>query len=325
MRRIEYVIGNQTVLISGSSGLIGTALTDSLRKRGAEVRRLVRRQVRYADEYEWNPYEERIDERALKGVDVVVNLAGASIGDGRWTERQKRILEESRTRTTGFLARELARHADPPSVYLAQSAIGIYGDRGDELLTEASSAAPIDDFLARLTVDWESAADPARQAGIRVVHPRTGLVLADDARLLDRLIPIFKAGLGGALGSGRQWWSWVDIDDVVDSMIFLIDSDHSGPFNLVSPNPVRQREFSETLGRILGRPSLIPVPSFALKLALGSEKAAAIGLSSTRAVPQRLIEGGYRFSAPSLEDSLRRVLSLSIDGSRSIDRAWRTE
>lgn len=307
--RIKGVHDLQTILMSGSSGLIGTALTESLRQRGLEVRRLVRRKVRYADEYEWDPYEGRIDDRALKGVDVVINLSGANIGDRRWTAHQKRVLRDSRIKTSIFLAEEMTRSAEPPSVYVAQSAIGIYGDRGDEILTEESSLGPADDFLAQLTADWELSAEVARQADIRVVHPRTGLVLADDAPLLDRLVPIFKAGLGGPLGNGRQWWSWVDIRDVVDAMLFLIESDHSGPFNVVSPNPVQQGNFSETLASTLGRPSLVSVPSFALKMALGSQKAEAIGLSSTRALPHRLIEGGYQFSATDLEDSLRKVLS----------------
>ncbi len=306
--RTTSVSNNKTVLMSGSSGLIGTTLTDSLRRRGVEVRRLVRRDVRYADEYRWNPYESAIDERALKGVDAVVNLSGANIGAERWTADRKRILTESRLTTTRFLAEQMAEMIDPPSVYMSQSAIGIYGDRGDEILDESSSYGPDDDFLASLTADWEEAATPATEAGVRVIHPRTGLVVAEDAPLLDRLTPIFRAGVGGPIGRGSQWWSWVDLVDVVGAMSFLLESDLSGPFNVAAPEPVRQKEFAEVMAAVLNRPSAIPVPSVALKLALGGEKAQAIGLSSTRVKPQRLLDAGYSFQEASLEMSLRRIL-----------------
>ena len=297
-----------TVLMSGSSGLIGTSLTDSLRRRGVEVRRLVRRDARYADEYRWDPYESAIDERALKGVDAVVNLNGANIGAERWTADRKRILTESRVSTTRFLAEQMAEMIDPPSVYLSQSAIGIYGDQGDEILDESSIRGHQDDFLASLTQDWEQAAEPASEAGVRVIHPRTGLVLAREAPLLERLTPIFRAGVGGPIGRGNQWWSWVDLVDVVGAMSFLLDSELSGPFNVTAPDPVRQKEFAEAMATVLNRPSAIPVPSVALKLALGGEKAQAIGLSSTRAKPQRLLDAGYSFQETSLEKSLRRIL-----------------
>jgi uncharacterized protein (TIGR01777 family) len=297
-----------TVLISGSSGLIGTTLSDRLRQRGIEVRRLVRRDARYADEYRWDPYGGELDERALKGAHAVVNLNGANIGANRWTAERKRVLCESRVTTTRFLAEQMADTIDPPSVFLSQSAIGIYGDRGDELLDESSGYGPQHDFLASLTVDWEEAATPAAEAGIRVVHPRTGLVLAEDAPLLDRLTPIFRAGLGGPIGSGNQWWSWVDVVDVIGAMTFLLESDLAGSFNVVAPDPVRQKEFAEVMADVMNRPSAIPVPSFAMKLALGGEKAEAIGLSSTRAKPQRLLDAGYSFQETDLKTSLERIL-----------------
>ncbi len=298
-----------SILISGSSGLLGTSLADAMRRRGVEVRRLVRREVRYADEYEWDPYESRIDDRAMKGVDVVVNLSGANIGEKRWTGERKQILYDSRVVTTRFLAELMAKSEEPPAVFVSQSAVGIYGDRGDEILTEDSTLGPADDFLANLTIAWEAAAEPARAAGVRVVHPRTGLVMADDAPLLDKLIPLFRAGIGGPIGNGQQWWSWVDIADVVGATLFLIDSDESGPFNLTAPNPVRQKEFAEILASTLNRPSAIPVPSFAMKLALGAEKARGIGLSSTRALPERLVSAGYGFKNTDLATSLRSILS----------------
>lgn len=296
------------MLISGSSGLIGTSLTDALRQRGAEVRRLVRREVRYADEYEWDPYGERIDERAFKGVDVVVNLSGANLGEKRWTSERRYVLYDSRIETTRLLADLMTAANEPPSVFVSQSAIGIYGDRGEEVLTESSTDGPQDDFLASLTVDWEAAAGKAADAGIRVVHPRTGLVLAEGAPLLDRLTPIVRAGLGGPLGNGRQWWSWIDIADVTGGLMYLIESDYSGPFNLTAPEPVQQAEFARVLASILRRPSLVPAPSFAIKLVLGSEKAEALGLSSTRAIPQRLTESGYTFVETRLHCSLTRAL-----------------
>lgn len=297
-----------TILMAGSSGLLGTSLTDAFRQQGAEVRRLVRREAKYADEYEWDPYTGEIDDTSLKGVDVVVNLAGANIGEKRWTDRRKKLLYDSRIVTTRFLAEAIASQDDGPSVFVAQSAVGIYGDRGDEVLTEESTLGPRGDFLASLTIDWEEAATPASQAGIRVVQPRTGLVLAPEAALLDRLTPLFKAGLGGSLGGGDQWWSWIDIVDVVAGLIYLINNDISGPFNLTAPEPVRQREFADTMASILNRPSFVPAPGFAMKMALGSEKAEAIGLSSTRAIPDRLIKAGYEFTMASLEASLRRSI-----------------
>ena len=273
-----------------------------------EVRRLVRREARYADEYEWDPYEAHIDDRAMKGVDAIVNLSGANIGKGRWTKERKKVLYDSRTVTTNVLADAIAQSDDPPSVFVSQSAVGIYGDRGDEIVDESSRFGPSDDFLASLAVGWESAAESAREAGIRVIHPRTGLVLSEDAALLDRLTPVFRAGIGGPIGSGRQWWSWIDIADVVNAMAFLIDSELSGPFNLVSPNPVRQKEFAKALGSALSRPSAVPVPSFAMRLALGGEKADGIGLSSTRAMPERLLSEGFEFSQPHLRGSLERIV-----------------
>lgn len=298
----------QTFLLSGASGLIGTELTRSLEKQGAEVRRLVRREPNDGNEFEWQPAEGYLDERALKGIDVVINLSGANIGSGRWTEERKRVLYDSRVETTRLLSREMAHHDEPPSLFISQSAIGIYGDRGDELLTETSSSGPSSDFLASLVRDWESAADEARDAGIRVVHPRTGLVIDDDAELLDRLLPLFRLGLGGPLGDGEQWWSWIDMSDVISAMRFLVDSDLEGPVNLVAPSPVRQAEFAATLAEVLNRPSVLPVPAVALKFALGSEKADAIGLTSTRAIPERLHAAGFEFGIPDLEKSLRRAV-----------------
>jgi uncharacterized protein (TIGR01777 family) len=299
----------QRILLTGASGLIGGRLSASLQNDGHEVIRLVRRPTESPAEYRWDPSLGSIDERALKGLDVVINLSGAGIGDKRWTTARKAEIYDSRIGTTQFLAESLAVADERPAVFISQSAIGIYGDRGDELLTEESAVGPLDDFLAALTIDWEAAAAPASVAGIRVVHPRTGLVLARDAQLMRRLVPLFKAGLGGPIGDGRQWWSWITLNDVVGAITHLIDSDLAGPVNLVAPAPVRQREFATALAGQLRRPSKLPVPRFGVRLALGGEKAEAIGYSSTRVVPHRLDADGYQFADPELAPALRGLLT----------------
>jgi uncharacterized protein (TIGR01777 family) len=301
------------VVVSGASGLIGTALVDRLRQTGHEVRRLVRRQPRYADEFYWNPLDGTIDHTVMELSDAVVHLSGANIGAKRWTDERKEVLRSSRIATTSLLAETMAQLRNPPGVFVSQSAIGIYGDRGDELLNDYSGPGPGDDFLAGLTVDWERAARRAARAGIRVVHPRTGLVLARDAALIQRLLPIFKAGLGGPLGDGSQWWSWVSLRDTVEGIIHLLKTDLSGPVNLVAPNPVRQAEFVETLASALGRRAFIPVPELGLKLVLGAEKAEAIGLSSARVVPERLLASGYEFSDTELGVTLGKMFGTAED------------
>ena len=301
--------GSKRILISGASGLIGRRMTEALESAGHSVTKLVRREPRTADEYEWNPYQGFIDDRALKGLDAVVHLSGAGIGDKRWTEERKKVLYDSRIVTTRVLSQHLAALDDPPGVLISQSAIGIYGDRGDEILTESSSPGPIDDFLASLTFDWETAAAPAAEAGIRVVYPRTGLVLSRRAQLIERLVPLFKAGLGGPIGDGRQWWSWITLTDVRRAVEHLIESDHDGPFNLVAPAPVRQKQFAEFLARAVHRPAVFPVRKLAIRLALGGEKAEAIGLSSTRALPERLMIDGFEFADADLETVLNRMFN----------------
>jgi uncharacterized protein (TIGR01777 family) len=297
------------ILLSGASGLVGGTLATSLKRAGHDVRRLVRRQPAAPGEYRWDPYRDDIDEIALKGLDAVIHLSGAGIGDRRWTAERKRQIYDSRIVTTRMLADHLARLDTPPAVMISQSAVGIYGDRGDERLTETSTLGPTDDFLASLTMDWEEAAGPAREAGIRVVHPRTGLVIDHDAQLMARLVPLFRAGLGGPIGDGRQWWSWISLHDVISALEHLVESDLSGAVNLVSPQPVRQREFADILASVLRRPALLPVPRFGMRLVLGAEKADAIGFSSTRVEPVRLSEDGFRFADPELEPALRRMLT----------------
>lgn len=308
------MIQQRKVVLSGASGLIGTELVDKLRQTGFEVGRLVRREPKYADEFVWDPYGGTIDPAALADASAVIHLSGANIGAKRWTQQRKQVLYSSRIVTTSFLAETLAGMRTPPSVFVSQSAIGIYGDRGDELLTDYSGPGPKDDFLADLTMDWERAARPASRAGIRVIHPRTGLVISPEAALMKRLIPVFKARIGGPIGDGSQWWSWISMRDTVNGIIHMLSSDLEGPVNLAAPNPVRQREFAGMLASALGRPAAIPVPEFGLKLVLGGEKAEAIGLSSTRVSPERLLASGFEFADVDLEALLHSMFKAGEEG-----------
>jgi len=236
-----------------------------------------------------------------------VHLAGAGIGDERWTEERKRELVESRTRSTELLASTLAGLDPKPTVLVSGSAVGYYGDRGDEVLTEASG--PGDDFLASLCVAWEAASAPAEDAGIRVATIRTGLVLTNDGGAMAKLLPLFKLGLGGRFGSGRQWWSWMTLRDEVDAIVWLLTHDVSGPVNLTAPNPATNADLTKALGRALHRPAILPVPSFGPGLLVGSELAQALLFTSARVEPAALTASGYPFSDPTLDRALASVLS----------------
>ncbi len=299
---------SRRILLAGASGSIGVPLTAELERAGHEVIRLVRRQPAGTNEFRWDPYSGEIDERALKGLDAAINLSGAGIGDKRWTEDRKKVIYDSRIEPTRVLAQHLAELDEPPEVLLSQSATGIYGDRGDEILTEDSPLGPRDDFLSALTIDWEAAAAPAREAGILVVHPRTGLVLSRHTQLMQRLIPLYKAGLGGPLGDGRQWWSWITLKDVIAALGHLLESTAAGPVNLVAPGAVRQRDFSDALAKTVRRPAALTVPRFGLRLLLGSDKAESLGFSSARVAPQGLEELGFSFNHPELVDALGDIV-----------------
>ena len=299
------------VLIAGASGALGTALRRSLEADGHSVVTLVRRKPADQGEFEWDPPHEAIDRAAFAGVDAVVNLTGAPIGDRRWSDDRKLLLRQSRIGTTKLLADVVATLDAPPRALVNQSAIGIYGDRGDEVLTEASPLGPDDDFLAVLTKDWEEATRPAAEAGVRVACTRTGLVLIPGIQLLGRLVPLFKAGLGGPIGGGRQWWSWVTLPDQVRAMRHLIESDLAGPFNVVAPNPVRQKDFARILGSVLGRPAAVPTPGFAIKARLGSEAGASIGLGGARVMPRALLDSGFEFESPQLQPALAEMFATS--------------
>src|SRR5689334_13400049 len=258
------------VLVTGSHGMIGTALIPRLRARGDRVLRLVRGDAEGSDDVRWDPPAGTIDAAALEGVDAVVHLAGVGIGDKKWTEARKKEVLESRTIPTTLLARTLAALDGKPRVLVSASAIGYYGDRGDDVLTEAAAAG--NDFGARVCRAWEEATAPAEEAGIRVVRTRTGLVLTARGGFLKRLLLPFKLGIGGRLGSGRQWMSWITLDDDLDAILHVIDTDSlAGPVNLTAPNPVTNAEFTQLLGRAVHRPTVVPTPMPALKVVYGSE------------------------------------------------------
>ena len=292
------------VVLAGGSGLIGTALAQSLIADGHVVRSLVRRPARRAGELEWHPGVDDLGAAAMRGVDAVVCLSGAGVGAHRWTSAYKRKIRASRLEAVGTLTRSITAGDERP-VLVCASAIGYYGDTGDRVIDETAPNGS--GFLAELCRDWEAAADPARHAGTRVVHLRTGIVLARHGGLLVRLRPIVRAGLGGRIGTGRQFMSWISLADEVAAVRFLIESDLSGPVNLTAPNPVRNSELIGAVARMLRRPAAVPVPAFALRLALG--EFAEDTLTGQRAVPARLSAAGFEFRHAMLDDALRAVLS----------------
>ena len=292
------------VLMSGSTGLIGSALTPELEARGHRVKRLTRT-ARSEGDIRWDP-EGGVIEGDLSGTDAVVHLAGESIAEGRWTKEKKRRILESRRKGTRLLAEKIAALSEPPSVMVSVSATGYYGDRGNELLTEESESGEL--FLSLVCREWETATEPARRAGVRVVHPRLGIVLSTDGGALGRMLPIFKLGGGGKIGSGRQYWSWVSFDDVIGAMLYLIETDAlSGPVNVVTPDPPTNAEYTRVLGSVLDRPAFFRVPAPAVRLALGGI-ADELLLASARVEPVRLRETGYPFRHPELEGALRHLL-----------------
>ena len=302
--------GPKRIAITGSTGLIGTALHRALEADGHQVLAVVRRSVRAGEAaISWDPDAGTIDAAALEGVDAVVHLAGAGIGDERWTDERKRLILESRTRGTALLAATLSSLDAKPAVLISGSAIGYYGDRGDETLTEQSAAG--DDFLASICVPWEAEAQPVVDAGIRLATIRTGIVLSTEGGALPKMLPLFKLGLGGPYGSGRQWWSWITLTDEVAAIRHLIDHDVRGPVNLPAPHPVPERDLAKALGRALHRPSLLPVPRFGPKLVVGAELAEALLFTSAKVLPTVLEASGFTFAHPDLDTALPAVLARS--------------
>jgi uncharacterized protein (TIGR01777 family) len=293
------------VAVTGSSGLVGSALVPFLRAGGHDVLRLVRRPARLGDEIAWDPETGTIDAAALEGVDAVVHLAGDNIAAGRWTAAKKARLRSSRVGPTRLIAETLAGLKRKPELLVSASAVGYYGDRGQAWVSETDP--PAADFLGRLSVEWEAAALPAARAGIRVAHPRTGIVLSPSGGALGKMLLPFRLGLGGVVGAGSQYFSWIAIDDLLGAIAWILGHEElAGGVNAASPSPVTNAELTKTLGRVLGRPTPLPVPAFALRLALG-EMADSL-LASTRMKPERLVASGFPFRFPDLDGALRHVL-----------------
>ena len=295
-----------TIAITGASGFVGAALRERLTALGHRVLRLVRGDAAAADAIAWDPQTGRIDMDKARTLDAVVHLAGENVAGGRWTAARKRAIRDSRGPATEKLSRSLAQ-LDKPPVLVSASATGFYGDRGDEMLDERSARGT--GFLAEVAEEWERATEPLVQRGARVCLLRIGMVLGKDGGALKKMLPPFRLGLGGPIGSGAQWTSWVALDDLCSAIAFLLTTESArGPYLCVSPKPVTNRDFTKALGRAVHRPALLPVPAFALRLMFG-EMADAVLLSSQRAMPRRLLEAGFRFVHEDVDDALRTALA----------------
>ncbi len=294
------------IVIAGASGLIGHAVGDALRGAGHQVQQLVRRAAERDDEIAWKPERRELAASAFDGVDAVVNLSGENLGEGRWTAARRERILRSRVDATATLVAAMKVATRKPAVFLSASAVGFYGDRGAEILSEQSRVGQ--GFLPEVCLAWETHAEGAARFGVRVVLLRFGVVLAKDGGALEKMLPVFRAGLGGRLGSGEQWMSWIGLADVVGVVRHcLSEPGCRGPVNVVAPAAVTNTEFTATLARVLGRPARLPVPGWALRLALGQMADEAL-LASTRATPERLLRTGYAFQQPALEPALRSIL-----------------
>ncbi|MEJ8634545.1 TIGR01777 family oxidoreductase [Streptomyces sp. NPDC006475] len=293
------------IAVTGSTGLIGTALVRSLRSDRHEVVRLVRRPARSGDEVEWDPHRQYVDAAGLVGCEGVVHLAGAGVGARRWTDAYRKEIHDSRVLGTAAVAEAVASLDTPPRVFVCGSAVGFYGDTGDRAVDE--EAPPGDGFLPNLCVEWEEAAAPAAEAGVRTAFARTGLVVSRKGGAWGRLFPLFKAGLGGRLGDGRQYWSFISLHDEVAALRHILDTESlSGPVNLTSPHPVTNREVTAAMGRALHRPTVFTVPSAALKIALGDMAGDVLG--SQRVLPRRLLDSGFTFAFPGIDEAVGAAL-----------------
>jgi len=296
------------IAVTGSHGLVGTAMISAMTKVEHQVTRLVRGQTGVGSVV-WDPTAESFDSSVLQGVDAVVHLAGENIASSRWTSQVKERIRRSRVQGTRILAEGLAAMPTPPQIFISASAIGYYGDCGDELLAEDSPAG--NGFLADTALQWEAATQPASDAGIRVVRMRIGVILSPRGGALAKMLLPFKLGAGGRVGNGRQWWSWIALDDVVGAIRHLLSNDAiSGPVNVVSPNPVSNSVFTKILGRVLKRPTIFPMPAVVARIVLG-EMANELLLASTRVQPERLLETGYQFQQPELSAALQCLLKNS--------------
>jgi uncharacterized protein len=296
------------IVIAGASGLVGSALAPALRAAGHDVVRLVRgRNAAGPDEIAWDPGAGQIDERRFAGAGAIINLAGENLGAGRWTAARRERILRSRVDATRTLVAAVTKAERKPDVFLNASAVGFYGDRGDEVLTEKSGIGQ--GFLPEVCLAWETHAEGASRVGVRTALLRFGLILARDGGALAKMLPLFRLGLGGRLGSGSQWMSWIAIDDVVGAIVHAVrDARCAGPMNIVAPGAVTNAEFTSALARMLGRPAVLPAPKWALRMALGRTMADEALLSSIRAAPQRLNEVGFRFRFPTCSSALTAVL-----------------
>ncbi|AWZ05047.1 MULTISPECIES: TIGR01777 family oxidoreductase [unclassified Streptomyces] len=293
------------IAVTGATGLIGSALGRSLKADGHEVVRFVRREPAAADEARWDPARGYVDPAGLAGCDAVVHLAGAGVGDHRWTDAYKREIRDSRVKGTAAMASAVAVMAEPPFVFVCGTAIGYYGDTGDTPVDESAPAG--EGFLPEVCVAWEAAAAPAREAGIRTVFARTGLVVAAEGGAWGKLFPIFKAGIGGRLGSGRQYWSHISMHDEIAALRHLLDTPSlAGPVNLTAPEPLTNREVTAAMGRVLHRPAVFAVPAPVMRVVLGEFSQDVLG--SQRVRPARLLESGFVFRHPGIEESIRAAL-----------------
>lgn len=302
------------IAVTGASGLIGSHLVPALRADGHDVVRFVRREPRSPEEARWDPQAGTIDVGALTGTDAVIHLAGVGVGDKRWTAEFKQEIVRSRVDGTATLARAIAEMPVPPSVLLSASAIGFYGDTGETVVTEQTSSGT--NFFADVARQWESATEPAQAAGVRVVHLRSGVVIAPDGGLLVRpaplpvvsvsLLQLFRLGLGGQLGNGKQWLSWISIDDEIAAIRFLLTADMSGPVNLTAPQPVTNAEFTRSLARAVKRPAVVPVPAFALRMVAGEFAEDILG--GQHVLPQRLVDAGFTFVHPTIDNAIAAAL-----------------
>jgi len=294
------------ILVTGSTGLVGRALVAFLESGGHEVHRLTRSPAAASREIEFHPERGAAHPSLMEGFDAVIHLPGDPIGEGRWSVAKKRLIRDSRVPFTRRLAETLGALRKPPAVFVSASAIGFYGDRGDRVLREADG--PGEGFLSEVCLEWESASEPAALAGVRVAQLRTGLVLTPAGGGLGPMLPIFRLGLGGRVGDGRQWWSFIALDDLIYAIHHILMNEKvRGPVNATSPEPVANAEFTRILGRVLNRPAVLPVPRMALELALG-DMARPLLLASARVNPEKLLDSGFEFSYPTLEAALRHVL-----------------
>ncbi|MFE9630510.1 TIGR01777 family oxidoreductase [Streptomyces sp. NPDC006463] len=293
------------IAVTGSTGLIGSALVRSLREDGHEVVRFVRREPASADEARWDPVGGHVDPGGLAGCGAVVHLAGAGVGEHRWTSAYKKEIRDSRVLGTATIAKALAALDEPPAVFVSGSAVGYYGDTGDRTVDEDAPAGH--GFLSSVCVEWEAAAEPARAAGIRTAFARTGLVVAREGGAWGRLFPVFRAGIGGRLGNGRQYWSFISLWDEIAALRHIIDTPSiEGPVNLTAPEPLTNRQVTAAMARVLHRPALLPVPAVALRVVLGEFAEDVTG--SQRAVPARLLESGFVFRDPGIEQAIRAAM-----------------